>query len=140
MRQILLGSLALAAILLPAPVFSIVAATPWEVMLLRTLALISLSLLAALPWVATAVIDTRKRMRRWSIPGVTASAIYLISADPIYLIVLPPHRCHARRLDRQGTPCLGEPALETAADGKPEALRHRRQETGFINPVSNRCR
>lgn len=87
MRQILLGSLALAVILLPAPVFSIVAATPWEVMLLRTLALISLSLLAALPWVATAAIDTRKRMRRWSIPGVTASAIYLISADPIYLIL-----------------------------------------------------
>lgn len=86
-RQILLGSLALAVILLPAPVFSIVAATPWEVMLLRTLALISLSLLAALPWVATAAIDTRKRMRRWSIPGVTASAIYLISADPIYLIL-----------------------------------------------------
>lgn len=87
MRQILLGSLALAVILLPAPVFSIVAATPWEVMLLRTLALISLSLLAALPWVATVAIDTRKRMRRWSIPGVTASAIYLISADPIYLIL-----------------------------------------------------
>lgn len=87
MRQILLGSLALAVILLPAPVFSIVATTPWEVELLRALALISLSLLAALPWVATAAIDTRRRMRRWSIPGVTASAIYLISAAPIYLIL-----------------------------------------------------
>lgn len=87
MRQILLGSLALAMILLPAPVFSIVAATPWEVMLLRTLALIGLSLLAALPWVATADVDTRRRMRRWSIPGVIASAIYLISADPIYLLL-----------------------------------------------------
>lgn len=87
MRQILLGSLALAVILLPAPVFSIVAATPWEVMLLRALGLISLSLLAALPWVATAGIDIRKRMRRWSIPGVSASVIYLISADPIYLIL-----------------------------------------------------
>lgn len=87
MRQILLGSLALAVILLPAPVFSIVATTPWEVELLRALALISLSLSAALPWVATAAVDTRRRMRRWSIPGVTASAIYLISADPIYLIL-----------------------------------------------------
>ncbi len=87
MRQILLGSLALAVILLPAPVFSIVATTPWEVELLRALALISLSLSAALPWLATAAADTRRRMRRWSIPGVTASAIYLISADPIYLIL-----------------------------------------------------
>lgn len=87
MRQTVLGSLAVAAILLPAPVFSIVATTPWEVVLLRALALISLSLLAALPWVSTATIDIRRRMRRWSIPGVTASALYLISADPIYLIL-----------------------------------------------------
>lgn len=87
MRQIVLGSLALAVILLPAPVFSIVATTRWEVVLLRALGLISLSLLAALPWVATAIIATRRRMRRWSIPGVTASVIYLISADPIYLVL-----------------------------------------------------
>lgn len=87
MRQALLGSLAVAVILLPAPVFSVVATTPWEVMLLRALALIGLSLLAALPWVATAAIDTRRRMRRWSLPGVTGSVIYLISADPIYLIL-----------------------------------------------------
>lgn len=87
MRQIVLGSLALAVILLPAPVFSIVATTPWEVVLLRALALISLSLLAALPWVATTALHIRRRMRRWSIPGVTASAIYLISADPVYLIL-----------------------------------------------------
>lgn len=86
-RQIFLGSLALAVVLLPDPVFSIVATTPWEVVLLRALALISLSLLAALPWVTTAAIDTRRRMRRWSIPGVTASVVYLISADPIYLIL-----------------------------------------------------
>lgn len=87
MRQIVLGSLALAVILLPAPVFSIVATTRWEVVLLRALGLISLSLLAALPWVATAIIATRRRMRRWSIPGVAASAVYLISADPIYLVL-----------------------------------------------------
>lgn len=87
MRQVLLGSLALALILLPAPVFSIVAATPWEVELLRALALISLSLMAALPWAATADVHTRRRMRGWSIPGVTASAIYLFSAEPIYLIL-----------------------------------------------------
>lgn len=87
MRQIILGSLALAVILLPAAVFSIVATTSWEVVLLRALALVSLSLLAVLPWVATAAIDTRRRMRRWSIPGVAASSIYLISADPVYLIL-----------------------------------------------------
>lgn len=87
MRQIVLGSLAVAMILLPAPFFSIVAATPWEVVLLRALALIGLSLLAALPWAATAATDTRRRMRRWSIPGALASAIYLISADPVYLIL-----------------------------------------------------
>lgn len=87
MRQIVLGSLALAVILLPAPVFSIVATTPWEVVLLRALALIGLSLLAALPWVTTTALHTRRRMRRWSMPGVTASVIYLISADPIYLIL-----------------------------------------------------
>lgn len=86
-RHIFLGSLALAVVLLPDPVFSIVAMTPWEVELLRALALVGLSLLAALPWLTTAAIATRRRMRRWSIPGVTASAVYLISADPIYLIL-----------------------------------------------------
>lgn len=86
-RQILLGSLALAVVLLPDPVFSIVAAAPWEVDLLRALALVGISLLAAVPWATEATPAIQRRMRRWSIPGVIASAIYLISADPLYLIV-----------------------------------------------------
>lgn len=83
----LLGSLALAALILPDPVFSIVATAPWEVVLVRALALVSLSLVAVLPWAATAAIDTRRRMSRWSIPGLAASCIYLISAEPIYLVL-----------------------------------------------------
>lgn len=86
-RQILLGSLALAMILLPGPVFSIVAATPWEVDLLRALALVGISLLAAVPWATGATPEIQRRMRRWSTPGVVASAVYLISADPIYLVL-----------------------------------------------------
>lgn len=86
-RQILLGSLALAVVLLPDPVFSIVAATPWEVDLLRVLALVGISLLAVVPWATGAPAEIQRRTRRWSIPGVIASAVYLISADPIYLIL-----------------------------------------------------
>ncbi|MFP3880870.1 MAG: hypothetical protein ACLFRT_10535 [Actinomycetota bacterium] len=86
-RQILLGSLALAVVLLPDPVFSIVAGTAWEMDLLRVLALVGISLLAAVPWATDAPPEIQRRMRRWSIPGAVASAIYLISADPIYLIV-----------------------------------------------------
>lgn len=87
MRQILLCSLALAVVLLPDPVFSVVATTAWEVDLLRALALVGISLLTAVPWARSAAPEIQKRVRRWSIPGVVASAVYLISADPLYLIL-----------------------------------------------------
>ena len=51
-RQIFPGSLALAVAILPDPMSSIVAITPWEAELLRALALVGLSLIAALPWAA----------------------------------------------------------------------------------------
>lgn len=86
-RQVTLGSLAVVVIFLPEPFFSVVATTPWEVVLARALGLLGLSLLAALPWANGATLDVQKRLRNWSIPGLAASAVYLISADPIYLIL-----------------------------------------------------
>lgn len=77
----------MAVVFLPDGVFFIVSDSPWQVFVLRMLALVGVSLLAVLPWAREAEADVRRRLRRWSIPGVGASIIYLLSTDPVYLIV-----------------------------------------------------
>ena len=86
-RQIGLSFAALAVLLMPDTTFSIVAETPWEVLILRMLTLLGVAVLAILPWASSAGPGVRRRLRIWSLPGVAATVIYLLSADPLYLIV-----------------------------------------------------
>lgn len=86
-RQAALGGLAIAALVLPDSAYFVVSDDPAEVLIVRLLLLIGLSLLVALPWVSRAGGDVQRRMRRWSIPGFSASAAYLISAETLYLIL-----------------------------------------------------
>lgn len=87
LRPVVLGFLALAMVVLPDPVFFMVTDKPAEVEILRMLALVGVSLLAVLPWVTRAGGHLRRRLRRWSIPGVVATAVYLVSGDPLFLIL-----------------------------------------------------
>lgn len=82
-----LGLVSLAVVVLPDTAFSMVTEKPAEVLILRMMTLAGVSLLGVVPWAARADGPVRRRLRRWSIPGVTASAIYLVSADPLYLIL-----------------------------------------------------
>jgi hypothetical protein len=86
-RQIALSFVALAVLLMPDTAFSIVAETPWEVLILRMLTLLGVAVLAVLPWTSAAGPGVRRRLRIWSLPGVAATVIYLFAADPLYLIV-----------------------------------------------------
>lgn len=86
-RQVTLVSVAVVVIVVPDSFYGVVATDAWELMILRMLALIGVSLLAVLPWAGMAGVDVQRRLRRWSIPGVAASAIYLLSASPLYLFI-----------------------------------------------------
>lgn len=86
-RHYALGALAVAALVLPDSAYSVVADNSAEVLIVRLLLLVGLSLLAILPWVSLAGRDVQRRMRRWAIPGVSASAVYLVSAQALYLIL-----------------------------------------------------
>lgn len=87
LRNIVLGLATLALVLLPDGLFTAPTAAPWEVTVLRLLGLVGVSLLAGLPWVRGASVDAHRRLRRWSIPGVAATVIYLLSTDPLYLLI-----------------------------------------------------
>jgi Sec-independent protein secretion pathway component TatC len=86
-RQATLGGLAIAALVRPDGAYSVVAANPAEVLIVRLLLLVGVSLLAVIPWLSEADDDVRRRLRRWTIPGVGASAVYFVSAETLYLIV-----------------------------------------------------
>lgn len=86
-RQVTLGFLAVLVVILPESVFTFVAGTPAEARILRMLTLVGVSLLAALPWAARADRSVRRRLRRWLTPGSIATAVYLVSANPFYLLV-----------------------------------------------------
>lgn len=86
-RQTALGGLAVIALILPDGAYSVVADSAGEVLIVRLLLLVGVSLLAALPWVSQAENKVRRRLRRWAIPGVAASAVYFISTETLYLIV-----------------------------------------------------
>jgi hypothetical protein len=79
--------LALAVLLMPDAAFSIVADTPWEVLLLRIVTLLGVSVVAILPWALTADSGVRQRLRIWSLPGALATVAYLFSTDPFYLLI-----------------------------------------------------
>ena len=79
--------LALAVLLMPDAAFSIVADTPWEVLLLRIVALLGVSVVAILPWTLTADSGVRRRLRIWSLPGAMTTVAYLFSTDPFYLLI-----------------------------------------------------
>lgn len=87
LRNVGLGLLALAAVLLPDGVFAAAAGAPWEITVLRLLSLVGISLVAGLTWVRGASVEARRRLRRWSIPGLVALAIYLLAAQPLYLFL-----------------------------------------------------
>jgi hypothetical protein len=78
---------AIAVVLLPDGAFAVVTTRPWEIVILKMLGLIGVSLLAVLPWASQAGADVRRRLRLWSIPGVAASTLYLVSTDPVHLLV-----------------------------------------------------
>jgi hypothetical protein len=86
-RQTTLGGLAVAALVLPDGAYSVVADSPAEVLIVRLLLLVGVSLLAVTPWLSGAEYGVRRRLRRWAIPGVAASAVYFISTETLYLIV-----------------------------------------------------
>jgi hypothetical protein len=86
-RPITLGGLAIAALVLPDGAYSVVADSPAEVLIVRLLLLVGVSLLAVTPWLSEADDEVRRRLRRWTIPGVGASAVYFISTETLYLIV-----------------------------------------------------
>jgi len=86
-RPAALGLLALAVVVLPDAAFSVVTEKPAEVFILRMMTLAGVSLLAIVPWAAEADGQVRRRLRRWSIPGMAASTTYLVSTDPLYLIL-----------------------------------------------------
>lgn len=86
-RQVTLGFLALLVLILPERVFAFLAGTPAEARILRMLALVAVSLLAALPWAARADRLVRRRLRRWLTSGSIVTAVYLVSGNPFYLII-----------------------------------------------------
>lgn len=86
-RPTALGGLAVAALVLPDSAYSVVADNAAEVLIVRLLLLVGLSLLAVLPWLSEAGRDVQRRMRRWALPGLFASAVYLISTETLYLIL-----------------------------------------------------
>jgi hypothetical protein len=86
-RQSTLVGLAVVALILPDSAYSVVSQDPAEVLIVRLLLLVGVSLLAALSWVSRAEDTVRRRLRRWAIPGVTASSVYFISTETLYLIV-----------------------------------------------------
>ena len=86
-RHIVLGFLAVAVLALPGGVFSIVTEDSAQRSILRLHALIGVSLLAVLPWAANAGDDVRRRLRRWSVPGVAASVVYLVFTEPLFLML-----------------------------------------------------
>lgn len=87
LRNLVLGLAAVALALLPDGVFAGLAGAAWEVTVLRMLGLVGVSLLAGLPWLRRASLDAQRRLRWWSVPGLAATAIYLLSTDPVYLLV-----------------------------------------------------
>ncbi len=84
-RRVVLGLLALWFVLLPDGTFSAVTGARWEETVLRILGLLGVSLLAVLPWVRRTGMEVQRRLRWWSIPGLAAVTIYLLSTDPVYL-------------------------------------------------------
>lgn len=86
-RPLVLTALAIAVTLAPDGVFSSLTVVPHELTILRMLALVGVSLLAALPWVASAPPGVRRRLRRWLVPGVVTSMVYLVSAETLYLVL-----------------------------------------------------
>lgn len=86
-RQVMLGALALAVVLVPDQAFSIVTTVSWQLTILRLLGLIGVAVVAVLPWAHAATSEIRRRLRRWSVPGSLATAIYVLSGDPLYLVI-----------------------------------------------------
>ena len=86
-RQTTLGGLAVAALALPDGAYSVISDSPAEVLIVRLLLLVGVSLLAVVPWLSEADEEVRRRLRRWAIPGVAASGVYFISTETLYLIV-----------------------------------------------------
>lgn len=86
-RPVALSALAVATMVAPDGIFSPLTNVPHELTILRMLALVGVSLLAALPWASTAPLEVRRRLRRWLLPGVTCTVIYLISTETLYLVL-----------------------------------------------------
>lgn len=86
-RPIALSALATVIMVAPDGMFSPLTSLPHELTILRMAGLVGVSLLAALPWAATAPLDVRRRLRRWLLPGVVSSVIFLVSTETLYLVL-----------------------------------------------------
>lgn len=83
----MLGLLALVVLIAPDTSFSMVSAEAWEIQVLRAVALAGVTLWAAFPWVARASPPDRIRFRRWLVPGVAATVVYVVGTDPFFLLI-----------------------------------------------------
>lgn len=86
-RQVALGCAAFALVILPDAFFSVISTAPWEVMTLRMTGMVTVLLLAGWSWAAQVGGSVLRRLRRWSIPGVAATTVFLVSTDPTYLLI-----------------------------------------------------
>ena len=64
-RQTTLGGLAVAALALPDGAYSVISDSAAEVLIVRLLLLVGVSLLAVVPWLSEADEEVRRRLRRW---------------------------------------------------------------------------
>jgi hypothetical protein len=84
---LVIGLIGLVGVLLPSSVFELVAATGWEVEMLRFLGLTAAIVATLWPWASRQGGHSAVKLRRWSTASVMLLAVYVLSAQSLLLVM-----------------------------------------------------
>ncbi len=82
-----IGTVGVVGVLLPSGVLEIVAPTGWEIEMLRFVGVLAAVVASLWPWARSQGDRSAQRMRRWTSATTGILAIYVLSAESLFLVV-----------------------------------------------------
>jgi hypothetical protein len=81
------GTIGVVGVVLPSAVLELVAPTGWEVEMLRFLGVLAAVVASLWPWARNQGGRSAQRMRRWTTASTGILAVYVLSAESLFLVV-----------------------------------------------------